>query len=104
MFTLIGKLSRASAVLLVLVLSSCMTTFVEFKGECVIQAWDFLGLNMRTRQICDLPPPDADEVQVRDREAMNTNPFPDLIDLGNEADSIDPNLLEKNMGYPQEEK
>ena len=84
-------------------LVSCSTTFVEFKGECVIQDWQFLGYSMRTRQICDLPPPEMDEVQVRDREAMDTNPFPDLLDFDNDADTIDPNLLEKSMEYPPSE-
>ena len=58
---------------------------------------------MRSRTLCDLPPPELYETQVRDREAMETNPFPDLFDLGNPADSADPNLLEKSMDVPQNE-
>ena len=86
-----------------LLLSGCTTTYVEVKGECVIQQWSFLGGIMRKRTICDLPVPEANETPVRDREAMDTNPFPDLIDLDNNADSMDPDLLEKNMGVPPDE-
>jgi len=87
---------------LVLILGGCTTSYLELKGECVIQQWSFIGQTMRKRLICDLPPPTLLEEQVRDREAMNTNPFPNLIDLDNNADSMDPNLLEKEMNYPQE--
>ena len=87
---------------LVLFLLACTTTYVEFEGECVMQEWSFLGQTMRERQICDLPSPKAHETQVRDREAMNVNPFPDLFE-NNKADSMDPNLLEKEMGVSQDE-
>lgn len=86
-----------------ILLISCTTSFIEFKGECVIQEWRLVGYAIRVRQICDLPPPEGDEKEVRDREAMGINPFPDLFER-NKADSTDPNLLEKTMGYPQEEK
>ena len=85
-----------------LLISGCTTKYFEVKGECVMQSWHLVGQTMRERLICDLPPPDDDEVQVRDREEMDTNPFPDLFDLDNQADTPDPNLLEKKMGYPQE--
>ena len=49
---------------------------------------------LRKRQICDLPPPNRNEVQVRDREPMNPNPYPGVFDT-NPADSMDGNLLEK---------
>jgi len=51
---------------------------------------------MRSRQICDLPVPGDEELQVRDREQMNPNPFPGLWDQ-NPADTADPNLLEKRI-------
>ena len=59
---------------------------------------------MRQRTICDLPPPRDDEVQARDREAMDVNPFPNILDFKNDADTIDPNLLEKTMEYPQDDE
>ena len=90
--------------LVLLILPGCTTTFVEFKGECVMQEWQLVGYPVRTRQICDLPPPDDDEVQVRDREPMDVNPYPDLFDFKNDADTIDPNLLEKTMEYPQDDE
>ena len=34
---------------------------------------------------------------------MDVNPFPDALDFRNEADTIDPNLLEKTMEYPPSE-
>ena len=86
--------------LIVGLLSSCVTKFTEFRGECVLQEWKLANITLRYRQICDLPPPDMNETQVRDREAMDVNPFPDLLER-NDADSTDPNLLEKKMGYPQ---
>ena len=86
-----------------LVLTSCVTSFIEFKGECVIQDWKLAGINTRTRILCDFPPPTLDEGYLRDRDAMEVNPFPDLFDFNNKADTIDPNLLEKTMGVPQEE-
>ena len=86
-----------------LAIAACSTTFVEFKGECVIQDWSFLGYTIRQRQICDLPPPSMFEEQVRDREPMDVNPYPNLFDLGNPADSLDPNLLEKKLEVPQGE-
>ena len=49
---------------------------------------------LRQRQICELPAPQPDDVQVRDRAPMDVNPFPDLFER-NDADSTDPNLLEK---------
>lgn len=67
-----------------------------------MQDWQLLGYTVRARVLCDLPPPEDDEVQVRDRTETD-NPFPDLFEK-NDADSSDPNLLEKTMGYPQEEK
>ena len=67
-----------------------------------MQQWQFLGQTMRERTICDLPPPSEEETQLRDREPMDTNPFPDLLEE-NKADTLDPNLLEKSMGYPVEE-
>lgn len=82
----------------------CSTHFIEFEGECVIQQWMFASVTMRRRTLCDLPPPDyATEGRLRDREAMSTNPFPDFFDFDNEADTIDPNLLEKSMEYPPSE-
>ena len=83
--------------------AACTTQFIEFEGACVLQRWDLASITMRTRVICDLPPPTMLEEPLRDREAMDTNPFPDLLER-NEADSTDPNLLEKTMGYPQGEK
>jgi len=82
-------------------LVGCSTIYVEVKGECVMQQWRFIGYTMRARMICDFPPPAEGETEVRDREAMDTNPFPDLFEE-NDADSTDPNLLEKSMGYPVE--
>lgn len=73
--------------------TSCTTTFMEFKGECIQQVWMFLSLVVRKRMICDFPPP-IDETELRERDAMDVNPFPDLFEK-NPADSFDPDLLEK---------
>jgi hypothetical protein len=78
---------------------SCTTSYMEFQGECVTQEWALSSIMLRRRQICDLPAPnmvykDQGETAVSDREAMNVNPFPDLVE-GNPADSMDKNLLEK---------
>ena len=89
---------------LVLVLSGCTTSFLELKGECVIQQWRLIGYTMRTRTICDLPSPAMYETQVRDRDQMNVNPFPNLWDFDNKADTTAPNLLEEHMKYPPEEE
>ena len=83
--------------------SGCATHFVEFEGECVIQQWSFASMVLRRRTLCDLPPPTMAEGKLRDREAMDVNPFPDLFDRNNPADSMDPNLIEKTMGYPPSE-
>ena len=89
-------------------INGCTTTFVEFRGECVIQDWKLFGASVRQRQICDLPPPQEDVAfdpetdRLRDREAMDTNPFPDFTDRLNKADSFDPNLLEKSIGLDPE--
>lgn len=94
-----------SLVLSLLLLSSCTTTFIEFRGECVLQQWKLVSVTMRQRQICDLPPPQEDPFfnpdvdRLRDREAMEINPFPDLGDRLNKADSMDPNLLEKSLDF-----
>ena len=86
-----------------LTVAGCATTFIEVQGECVLQQWQFLGWTMRQRTLCDLPPPAmTNDGPLRERGAMRTNPFPGLIDR-NEADSLDPNLLEKTMKYPQPE-
>ena len=87
--------------MLMTMISGCETTYLELRGECVMQRWQLFGQTMRSRTLCDLPPPDATETQVRDREAMDVNPFPGLLDFNNPADSTDPNLLEKELGYPQ---
>ena len=58
---------------------------------------------MRRRTLCDLPPPKFYEGELRDREAMDVNPFPDLFDFKNKADTADPNLLEKQLEYPQDD-
>lgn len=84
-------------------LAGCTTTFIEFEGECVMQQWSLASVVVRRRNLCDLPPREPEEEQLRDQEAMEMNPFPDLFDLRNEADSTDPNLLEKKMGVPQED-
>jgi len=81
----------------------CSTMFLELKGECVMQQWRLLNQVMRNRIICDLPPPTMFEDEVRDREEMNTNPFPDLWDFKSKADTNEPNLLEGEMGYPQDD-
>ena len=75
-------------------LLGCATSYIEFEGECVVQEWKFATIVLRNRQICDLPPPDHGEVQVKDREVMNPNPYPGMFDT-NPADSMDGNLLEK---------
>lgn len=87
---------------LIVMLAGCTTSYLELKGECVVQAWTLASVTIRRRLICDLPVPEDDEMAVRDREAMDVNPFPDLLE-DNEADSMDPNLLENSMGYPQPE-
>ena len=89
---------------LVLILGGCSTSFLELKGECVIQQWRLIGYTMRNRMICDLPPPAMYETQVRDRDQMNVNPYPNLWDFDNKADTAAPNLLEEQMEYPQEEE
>ena len=86
----------------ILALPGCVTRYLELKGECVVQEWKLASFTVRSRMICDLPPPGMLEEQVRDREAMDVNPFPDLFER-NPADSTDPNLLEKAMEYPQPE-
>lgn len=83
-----------------LILAACTTTFIEFKGECVLQSWNLASLTMRRRMLCDFPPPSMMEAPLRERDAMDINPFPDAFDFNNEADTIDPNLLEKTMEYP----
>jgi hypothetical protein len=84
--------------------AGCTTQFVEFQGACVIQQWGFASVVVRRRTLCDLPPPDlVTEGHLRDREAMDVNPFPDAFDFKNEADTIDPNLLEKKLGVPPSE-
>lgn len=80
--------------LLAMMVSSCTTSYHEITGTCIVQEWSLSSVVLRQRQICELPPPDANDVQLRDREPMNINPFPDLFET-NEADSTDPNLLEK---------
>jgi len=84
---------------------SCTTSYMEFQGECVTQEWTLSSLTLRKRQICDLPAPnmvykDQGETAVSDREAMNINPFPDVLGP-NPADSFDPNLLEKRRARNQ---
>ena len=91
-----------ASLLVSLLLSSCSTSFLEMQGECVLQQWQFFGSNVRTRMICDLPSPELTEIQVRDREAMDTNPFPGAFDRNN-ADSVDPDLLEKHTGRKPDE-
>ena len=85
-----------------LLLAACTTTFIEFKGECVLQSWNLANFTMRRRMICDFPPPTMLEQPLRDREPMDINPFPDLLDRRNKADTLHPNLLEESMGYPQD--
>ena len=98
------KLPRLAVLSTAILGSSCTTTYIEFRGECVIQDWRLLGQSIRQRQICDLPPPmedvgfDPETDEIKDREAMDVNPFPDLGDRVNKADSTDPNLLEKSLG------
>jgi hypothetical protein len=88
----------------ILVLTTgCATHFVEFQGECVIQQWTLASVVLRRRTLCDLPPPKFYEEKLRDREAMSTNPFPDLFDFDNKADSADNNLLEETLEYPPSE-
>ena len=87
-----------AVVLSSLLLLSCTTSYIEFEGECVLQRWAALGYTIRLRQICDLPKPQTeglDDRVIRDKEPMNPNPFPDLIGEENPADSMDPDLLEK---------
>ena len=84
------------ALLTLPLLISCTTTYTEYEGECVKQEWKLASVVMRQRQICDLPSPEVDEMQVRDREAMNPNPFPGLWE-SNPADTTDQNLLEKRL-------
>jgi len=91
----------ACAILMLLL--GCTTTYYEIEGECVAQEWLLGGFSMRRRMICDLPPPTGDEPELRDREAMGVNPFPGLLDMHNDADSIDPDLLEKKKGIKQDE-
>jgi hypothetical protein len=88
---------------LLLIAGGCATHFVEFEGECVIQQWTLASLVLRRRTLCDLPPRDLYETPLRDEEAMSTNPFPDLFDFDNKADSPDNNLLEKTLEYPPSE-
>ena len=95
---------RLFAVAIIAVVAGCATTFIEFEGECVLQEWQLLGYSLRQRTLCDLPSPDvATEGRLRDRKSMGVNPFPGLLDR-NKADAIDPNLLEKQLGYPQEKQ
>ena len=82
-------------------LSACTTIFLEVEGECVIQTWTLANFVVRKRMICDLPQPGIGDPEVRDREPMDVNPFPGLLDR-NDADSTDPDLLEKSMGLPQD--
>ena len=82
------------ALLVVLLLTGCTTTYHEITGTCVVQEWTLGSVVMRQRRICELPPPDENEVQVRDREAMELNPFPNLLE-SSDAETLDPNLLEK---------
>lgn len=76
------------------VLEGCATSYRELTGTCVVQEWKFGTIIMRQRDICELPPPEPGDVQVRDRESMEVNPFPDLFER-NKADTTDRNLLEK---------
>lgn len=87
-------------VFLLLLPVGCTTSYMELEGECVIQEWILGNFTMRKRMICDLPPNKGDVIHQR---PMKTNPFPGLLERNNDADSTDPNLLEKKMGYPQED-
>ena len=95
--------ARTAIVVSAIVVGGCTTQYVEFEGECVMQQWRLAGYAMRSRTICDLPSPGPLETQVRDREAMDVNPFPDLFERDN-ADSLDPDLLEKEMGIIPEDE
>ena len=97
------RIMRAAWIAVVFLLAGCSTSYIEVKGECVMQQWQLLGQTMRERTICDLPPPEEGEENVRDREAMDVNPFPDLFEE-NKADTTDPDLLEDSMGYPQSDE
>ena len=85
---------RIAAISMLLALASCSTTYYEVTGTCVAQEWKLASVVLRARKICDLPPPTDEEIEVRDREAMNVNPFPGVFDY-NPADTSDRNLLEK---------
>ena len=79
----------------VIVVVGCATSYKEVAGTCVIQEWRFGNVVMRSRDICELPPPGPGDVQVRDREMMDVNPFPDLFEK-NVADTTEENLLRKH--------
>jgi hypothetical protein len=91
-------------VLIAFGLGGCTTSFIEFEGACVMQQWALASVVVRRRQLCDLPAPEVlTEGYLRDREAMDVNPFPNLFDLDNKADTVDRNLLEKTMDVPPDE-
>ena len=83
-------------------LPGCATTYMQMEGQCVMQQWRFATVVMRNRLLCELPVP-RDHDELRERDPMETNPFPDYWEP-NKADSMDPNMLEKSMGLPQKEE
>ena len=90
---------NARWLLLVLAGQGCTTTYVQMEGQCVMQEWALSSVTVRKRMLCELPVPhDKDELRERDP----VDPFPGLLERHNKADSVDPDLLEKSMGLPQE--
>ena len=78
-------------------LAGCVTRYNEFTGSCITQEWALGNLVLRTRQICELPPPGMGDEQLIDKEPVS--PYPDFLDRDNKADSRHPDLLEKSSGY-----
>jgi hypothetical protein len=59
------------AVIIVVLLHACTTSYLEMQGECVWRNWGLFGWSVKRDIVCDMPAPGKDEEQVRERE-MNT--------------------------------
>lgn len=59
---------KLCALLAILAINGCTTSFIEAAGECVSEQWTFGGMVIKRHLRCDLPPPDDAETPVREIE------------------------------------
>ena len=93
-------MNHATLAVVLIILSACATKYHEVTGTCIVQEWQLLSLVLRTRQICELPTPEAGE-ELSEKEPIS--PYPDFIDSRNKADTMEPELLEDTM-HPDEDE